>query len=50
MFKVGDLVKVKEPFTLHFPDTYVIEVCSETGAYQIAGGIDFDPIFLELVT
>ena len=47
---VGSLVRVKEPFAAHFPGEYVIEGISETGAFQICGGIDFDPIFLELVT
>jgi len=49
MFEVGQIVRVKAPFTELFPETYVIEGISVTGAFQIAGGIDFDAIFLELV-
>lgn len=46
---VGQLVRVLPPFEASFPGIYVIEAVSETGAFQIAGGIDFDPIYLEAV-
>jgi hypothetical protein len=49
MLTIGSLVRVKEPFSFHFSDVYVIEAISATGAYQIAGGVDFDAIYLELV-
>lgn len=50
MIGVGALVRVKAPFAEFFPDEYVVEAISVTGAFQICGGIDFDEIFLELVT
>lgn len=50
MIGVGSLVRVKAPFNEFFPDEYVVESISVTGAFQIAGGIDFDVIFLEIVS
>lgn len=42
MFQVGDRVRVAPPFDAALPDVYTIEgVNPETGAFQIAGGIDF---------
>lgn len=49
MLEIGSAVRVKAPFSAVFPDVYFIEAISETGAYQIAGGFDFDAIHLELV-
>jgi hypothetical protein len=50
MIGVGSLVRVKAPFTEFFPGEYVVEAMSVTGAWQIAGGIDFDAVYLELVS
>lgn len=49
MIEVGSTVRVLPPFSEFFPDTYVVEEISETGAFKIAGGVDFDAAFLELV-
>lgn len=48
MFAIGVLVRVRAPFNLTFPDVYPIEAQSVTGAWTIAGGVDFDPEYLEL--
>jgi hypothetical protein len=46
---VGDMVRVKPPFDVHFPGVYVVEGRNEeTGALQIMGGRDFDAVFLEV--
>jgi len=46
---VGDMVRVKPPFDVHFPDVYEVEgMNEETGAFQIMGGRDFDAVFLEV--
>lgn len=50
MIGVGSVVRVKAPFSEFFPGEYVVEAISATGAFQICGGVDFDEIFLELVT
>lgn len=50
MIGVGSVVRVKAPFSEFFPSEYVVEAISATGAFQICGGVDFDEIFLELVT
>lgn len=42
-------VRVLPPFTEFYPGEYVIEAVSETGAFQICGGVDFDAIYLEPV-
>jgi hypothetical protein len=48
--QVGDRVRVKAPFDELFPDVYTIDgVNPETGAFQICGDRDFDPVHLELV-
>lgn len=49
MFSVGQRVRVLPPFADFYPGEHVIEAISNTGAYQIAGDIDFDPAFLEAV-
>lgn len=50
MLAVGDLVRVREPFTVALPGVYVIEGQNpETGAWQIAGGIDVAAEHLERV-
>lgn len=49
MFAVGVTVRVKAPFSEMFPDVYVIEAQSPTGAWQLAGGLDFDEDYLEIV-
>lgn len=50
MLNVGDIVRVLPPFDVAFPGTYVIESTNaETGAFRIADGRDFDPIYLEKV-
>ena len=46
---VGDMVRVKEPFTKAFPDVYVIEYVKEDGTCVICEDRDFDPIYLERV-
>lgn len=49
--QVGDVVRVKPPFDVALPGEYVIEGQNpETGAWQIAGGIDFAEEHLEAVT
>ena len=51
MIEVGSFVAIKEPFFEFFPEeSYVVTGISETGAFQILGGIDFDVSFLEEVT
>lgn len=49
MLQVGDTVRVLAPFTIAFPDVYVIEFIKENGVCVIAGDRDFDPIYLEKV-
>ena len=49
MLAVGTRVRVLPPFSDIFPGEYVIEAISETGAFQIAGGVDFDASHLEVV-
>lgn len=48
MIGIGSRVRVLAPFNTMFPDIYVIEGQSETGAWKI-GGVDFAPEHLELV-
>lgn len=48
MFAVGVLVRVRPPFNAAFPEVYTIEAQSETGAWQIAGGVDFAEEYLEI--
>lgn len=50
MFVVGKRVRVRLPFSEFYPGVYEIEAISETGAYRICGGVDFDAIYLEAVT
>ena len=45
--QVGDLVRVKPPFSEAFPDIYAIEAVHESGVCVICVDRDFDPIFLE---
>lgn len=48
--KVGDTVRVLPPFDAGFPGLWVIEAVNpETGAFQIAGGIDFAADHLQKV-
>jgi hypothetical protein len=48
--KVGDMVRARAPFNEALPDVYPIDgVDPETGAFQICGDRDFDPVHLELV-
>lgn len=48
MFSIGDRVRVKPPFDEFFPDVWIITgINPDTGAFQIADGVDFDPIHLE---
>lgn len=49
MITVGSEVRVLAPFSEFYPGTYVVVGVSVTGAFQILDGIDFDPIYLELV-
>ena len=49
--QVGDSVRVLAPFNEAFPGTYVIESVNPlSGAFQIAGGCDFDAVYLELAS
>ena len=43
------VVRVLPPFDFSYPDTYEVEEISETGAWKVAGGVDFDPSYLEQV-
>jgi len=47
-FAVGQLVRVLPPFDAAFPDAYPIEGFSPASV-QIAGGVDFDPVYLAAV-
>lgn len=47
-FAVGDQVRPVAPFNVGFPDTYSIEGF-EGGALLIAGGVSFEPQFVEKV-
>lgn len=49
MLSIGVQVRVKPPFDAVLPGVYTIEAQSETGAWQIAGGIDFAAEFLEVI-
>lgn len=49
MLAVGVTVRVRDPFNEQFPGEYLIEGQSETGAWRITGGVDFDPEYLEVV-
>lgn len=45
---VGDMVRVKAPFDIAFPDLYEVSgINPDTGAYQICGDRDFSPEYLE---
>lgn len=48
--QVGDLVRVRKPFSFAFPDEYPIEAIKEDGTCVICKDRDFDPIFLEKVS
>jgi len=48
MIGIGSRVRVLAPFDQLYPDIYVIDGQSETGAWQI-DGVDFAPEHLELV-
>jgi hypothetical protein len=50
LIDIGSIVRVKTPFSELYPETYVVTGISETGAFQILDGLDFDIIFLEEVT
>lgn len=50
MIGVGSLVRVKAPFSEFFPGEYVVEAMPSPTVFQLCGGIDFDVIFLELVS
>lgn len=39
---IGSTVKVKPPFDDAFPGEWVVTGLSETGAWQIGDGVDFD--------
>lgn len=47
MFKIGDMVRVKHPFSVAFPDVYEIEVVREDGTCVICGDREFAPMHLE---
>jgi hypothetical protein len=48
--KAGDLVRVLSPFDEFYPGIWeVTGLNAETGAVQINDGVDFDPIYLELM-
>jgi hypothetical protein len=48
-FNIGDRVVVLAPFDQFYPGVWVITgVNAETGAYQIADGVDFDASYLAL--
>lgn len=47
-FAYGDSVRVAAPFNVSFPDTYAIEGF-EGGTVIIAGGVAFEPQFLEKI-
>lgn len=49
MLAIGVKVRVLPPFSDEFPAVYVIESQSPRGDWRIAGGIDFDPAYLEAV-
>lgn len=49
-FAIGDQVRVDAPFSDFYPDIYTIQSISETGAFEILGGIDFAPEHLIKVT
>lgn len=50
MLEIGDKVRVKPPFEELFPGVWEITgIDADTGALQINGGKDFDPIHLEKV-
>lgn len=46
---VGIKVRIRSPFDRQYPATYVIESRSETGAWKISGGVDFDETYLEII-
>lgn len=48
MFNIGDRVTVGAPFSGFFPDVYTIQSVSDTGAFEIVGGVDFAPEHLIL--
>lgn len=49
MMNVGDLVRVLDPFTIAYPDTYAIETIKDDGTCVICTDRDFDPMYLEKV-
>lgn len=50
MLGIGSTVRVLAPFAEFFPGVWTITGVSETGAWQIADGVDFAPEHLEEVT
>ena len=49
MLAVGIVVRVLPPFDAEYPGEYMVEARSATGAWQIAGGVDFAPEYLEAI-
>lgn len=49
MLKIGDKVRVLEPFNASFPDIYDVVYVKENGVCGILDDRDFDPKFLEVV-
>lgn len=52
MIKVGDIVKVLEPFTVAYPDTYEITEVKDNGVCTFVledTNRDFDSMYLEKV-
>lgn len=50
MIDVGSTVRVLPPFAEFWPGDWEVVAQSETGAWQIDGGVDFDEAYLEEVT